>query len=48
MSNIEIDNGAERSDSADSIITTEEVSNESTIILGINVSDFVKRRNNEV
>lgn len=35
MSNIEIDNGAERSDSADSIITTEEVSNESTIALPI-------------
>ena len=35
MSNIEIDNVAERSDSADSIITTEEVSNESTIALSI-------------
>ena len=35
MSNIEIDNGAERSDSADSIITTEEVSKESNIALPI-------------
>ncbi len=35
MSNIEIDNGAERSDSVDSIIATEEVSGESTIALSI-------------